>query len=219
MTLSSIFTRQSFTVAAVILAVASLTGMSEARSRTGSCGNDKAVGAIAGAVLGGVVGGQFGGGSDDRALAAIAGALIGGTAGASIASENCDAKPHYGAYDSRNNAYDSYAGDNAYSSPAYEYGPRYAAQPEPYYDVYYDQGRSFSRGAYYDAFEHGESYQRAQWHDERGYAGYVTPSDYYRDERGRTCRTYQQEIYVDGQWVMAEGTACRSRNGAWKIID
>ena len=61
-------------VPAAALALMSLVGTAEARSR--NCGGDEALSTLAGAVIGGVIGGQFGNDGDDRALGAVAGVLL-----------------------------------------------------------------------------------------------------------------------------------------------
>ena len=72
--------------------------------------------------------------------------------------------------------------------------------------------------AYSDAFER-DPYQRVRWENPRsGNYGYVTPADYYRDRRGNYCRNYEQEIYINGRRQVAEGVACRNRDGSWRIV-
>lgn len=72
--------------------------------------------------------------------------------------------------------------------------------------------------AYQDAFD-ADPYQRVAWRNERsGNYGYVTPDEYYQDRRGRTCRDYEQEIYINGRRQYAEGVACQSRDGSWQIV-
>jgi surface antigen len=72
--------------------------------------------------------------------------------------------------------------------------------------------------AYEDAFNR-DPYERVSWRNERsGNYGYVTPADYYEDRRGRTCREYEQEIYINGRRQIAEGVACQDRNGTWQIV-
>lgn len=73
--------------------------------------------------------------------------------------------------------------------------------------------------AYYDAFENARPNQRVSWRNERsGNYGYVRPADYHRDRRGNQCRNYQQEIYVNGRRQIADGVACRNRDGTWRIV-
>ncbi len=77
----------------------------------------------------------------------------------------------------------------------------------------------YASHAYYDAFEHGRPHQRVNWRNDRsGNYGYIEPSDSYRDRRGQQCRNYEQEIYVNGRRQIAEGVACRNRDGSWRIV-
>jgi surface antigen len=72
--------------------------------------------------------------------------------------------------------------------------------------------------AYSDAFDR-DPYDRVEWRNPRsGNYGYVTPAGYYRDRRGNQCRNYKQEIYINGRRQIAEGTACRNRDGTWRIV-
>ena len=178
-------------------AVTLIGGASGAMAYDRGCGSqgDQALGAIAGAVIGGVIGGQFGNDGDDRAIGAVAGALLGGATGASAASGgNCDDR-----YAAR--SYDAY-------EPAY--------QPEP---VYQGEDYGYREDVYSDAFETADPYERVGF-DEPGYGrGYVEPEGQYRDARGRTCRNYTQTIYINGRRQTAEGTACRNRDGSWRIVE
>ncbi len=77
----------------------------------------------------------------------------------------------------------------------------------------------YASNAYYDAFENRDPYERVEWRNPRsGHYGYVEAADSYRDRRGRTCRNYEQEIYVNGRRQIAEGVACRNRDGTWRVI-
>lgn len=77
----------------------------------------------------------------------------------------------------------------------------------------------YASNAYYDAFENRDPYERVSWRNPRsGTYGYIEPADYYQDRRGRDCRNYTQEIYVNGHRDYAEGVACRGRDGQWQIV-
>ncbi|MBL9010745.1 MAG: glycine zipper 2TM domain-containing protein [Alphaproteobacteria bacterium] len=187
-------------VPAAALALMSLVGTAEARSR--NCGGDEALSTLAGAVIGGVIGGQFGNDGDDRAVGAIAGALLGGAVGAS-AADDCGSS--YGGYDDRY-GYDAYYEDD------------YSYDDGRYYGAY--AGERYDDGYYYDTFESADPYQRVSWRDDRyGYAGYVEPQDWYEDDYGRDCRAFSQTIYIDGRRQQASGTACRAPDGTWQIVD
>lgn len=82
-----------------------------------------------------------------------------------------------------------------------------------------DCDQYYASNAYHDAFE-SDSYDRVSWRNPRsGNYGYVEPADDYRDRRGRECRNFEQEIYIDGDRETADGVACRQSDGTWKIIE
>lgn len=50
-----------------------------------------------------------------------------------------------------------------------------------------------------------------------GHSGSVTPTRTYQTAQGQNCREYQQTVVIGGQTESAYGTACRQRDGTWKI--
>jgi surface antigen len=186
------------TLAICATAAAALIGsLSSAQAYDRGCRGqgDQALGAIAGAVIGGVIGGQFGNDGDDRAIGAVAGALLGGAAGASAANQS-DCNDRYAT-----RSYDAY-------QPAYERAPVYRDNRYGYRDDFYNE-----------TFETVDPYERVAFDDPHYGRGYVEPEGWYRDKRGRTCRSYTQTIRVDGRRQTAEGTACRNRDGTWRIVE
>ncbi len=78
---------------------------------------------------------------------------------------------------------------------------------------------AYAQPVYYDAFENAPPRSRLQWSNPyTGNSGYVIPAREYRTRRGQECRDYQQIIYVDGYEQVANGTACRNRDGTWDIV-
>lgn len=79
--------------------------------------------------------------------------------------------------------------------------------------------------AYYDAFESPRYGRRYDWRNPySGNYGYVTPTRDYDDGqrygyRGGECRQFQQAIWIDGHRTQAYGTACRNRDGSWRIVN
>lgn len=83
-----------------------------------------------------------------------------------------------------------------------------------------DCDQYYASNAYYDAFEHRRPYERVRWDNPRSRNyGYIVPANYYRDRNGRQCRNYEQEIWVNGRREIAQGTACRTRDGTWRIVN
>lgn len=82
-----------------------------------------------------------------------------------------------------------------------------------------DCDQYYASYAYQDAFDNPRPNQRVRWRNDRsGNYGYVQAADVYRDRRGNDCRNYEQEIYVNGRRQIAEGVACRNRDGSWRIV-
>lgn len=52
-----------------------------------------------------------------------------------------------------------------------------------------------------------------------GHAGSFTPTKTYRTRYGQNCRDYSQTVTVDGRTETAYGTACRSSDGTWRLVN
>jgi surface antigen len=52
-----------------------------------------------------------------------------------------------------------------------------------------------------------------------GNAGTVTPTRTFQTDSGSLCREFQQTITVGGRTERAYGTACRQRDGSWRIVE
>lgn len=73
--------------------------------------------------------------------------------------------------------------------------------------------------AYYQALEYGPSGQESQWHNpDTGNHGTYDAQPAYRDNSGRYCREYTQEVWIGGERENAYGTACRQEDGSWQIV-
>lgn len=204
-------------------AALALLGAAEARSDRsydrGCVGSgDRTAGTVVGAVIGGLIGGQFGKGGNDRAIGAVAGAVVGGAIGnAASAGRECGgdafARAGYGQgrYDGRR--------DDRYEARYDDRRDAYAPYDDRRYDDRYDDGYGYGEAAYHDAFEYGRPHQRVTWTDQRGHANYVQPGERFADRYGRNCRQFEQVIFIDGRRQTATGTACRERDGSWRIVD
>jgi len=78
--------------------------------------------------------------------------------------------------------------------------------------------RYAQRTAYY-GLEHSRSGHTSRWYNpDSGHSGSFTPQETYETRRGRYCREYSQTIRIGGRSERAYGTACRQRDGSWKIV-
>lgn len=88
-----------------------------------------------------------------------------------------------------------------------------------YADAYY------YNPAYYDAFEHPRYGARYDWRNPHsGNYGYVVPVRDYDDGyrygyRGAECREFRQTVWIGRHRTNAYGTACRQRDGSWRIVN
>jgi len=62
--------------------------------------------------------------------------------------------------------------------------------------------------------------QQISWNNPaNGHSGTITPTRDGKDAAGNYCREYQTTINVDGASQKAYGTACRQRDGTWKVVN
>ncbi len=75
------------------------------------------------------------------------------------------------------------------------------------------------RDTTYDSLEYIPDHESREWRNPNsGHHGRVTPRQTYQNSRGYDCREFEQSIYVDGRHETVVGTACRGRDGTWRII-
>jgi len=76
------------------------------------------------------------------------------------------------------------------------------------------------RAAYDRASQNAmETGQPQSWENpETGHYGTVHPHHHYKKD-GKYCREYTQTITVDGKTHEGHGTACRQKDGTWKIVE
>ncbi|MEJ2688195.1 MAG: RT0821/Lpp0805 family surface protein [Gammaproteobacteria bacterium] len=68
------------------------------------------------------------------------------------------------------------------------------------------------------ALEYAPDGQSVQWRNPDTDERYrVTPTRTYENRRGRYCRQYTSDGYVDGKVRQLHGTACRQPDGTWKL--
>tara|TARA_B100000315_G_scaffold259152_1_gene313892 strand:- start:1070 stop:1546 length:477 start_codon:yes stop_codon:yes gene_type:complete len=62
--------------------------------------------------------------------------------------------------------------------------------------------------------------QSSTWNNPNtGHSGRVTPTNTQQASTGEYCREYEHEITVDGRKEVVKGTACRQRDGSWRVIN
>lgn len=70
------------------------------------------------------------------------------------------------------------------------------------------------------ALESAPANSNVGWHNpDNGHYGYVKPHKAYRNSYGQNCRGYTQSVVIEGKLQEVTGTACRTSNGQWKIVD
>ena len=69
------------------------------------------------------------------------------------------------------------------------------------------------------ALEKGKPGEKVEWRNpDSGHSGTVTPQEVYKTSDNKTCREFQQTVFVDGAEETAYRTACRQPDGSWKIV-
>ncbi len=70
------------------------------------------------------------------------------------------------------------------------------------------------------ALEQNKTGQSANWHNPgTGRRGTVVPIRTYKGLDASDCREFQQTATVGGETDIAYGSACRTAEGAWRIVD
>ena len=69
------------------------------------------------------------------------------------------------------------------------------------------------------SLEYTPSRRTTTWvNPDSGHRGSFTPLKTYRENDGRYCREYRQQVFIAGRMQQAYGTACRQPDGTWQII-
>jgi surface antigen len=88
-------------------------------------------------------------------------------------------------------------------------------------------GRSLDRAdavhasqAQYQALEYTPSGYATSWRNpDTGHYGSVTPIETYQSSGGAYCREFQHEAQVGGRSRNVYGTACRTPDGQWQVMN
>ncbi len=79
--------------------------------------------------------------------------------------------------------------------------------------------REYARHTTYHGLESTSSGEVSEWYNpDSGHSGSITPTRTWKTASGRTCREYTQTIRVGDRTERGYGTACRQRDGSWRIV-
>lgn len=71
-----------------------------------------------------------------------------------------------------------------------------------------------------DTLEYGTPGEQVSWSNpDSGNGGTVTAGETYQNSAGEGCRTFETTVQVEGEDRTAEGTACRTDDGSWKVVE
>ena len=96
---------------------------------------------------------------------------------------------------------------------------RRLAQQDTLYDALSDGAATAARQAVQEALESRLSNETTPWQDGSGSSGSVTPLRTFRIKTGHYCRDYAETVVKDVQRVLVVRTACRDRQGIWRIVE
>lgn len=78
---------------------------------------------------------------------------------------------------------------------------------------------AYLRKTQQQAFESNRSGTTSSWKNpDSGASGSITPTRTY-ESNGRHCREYNQTVNIGGKTERAHGTACRTPDGSWQIVN
>lgn len=71
-----------------------------------------------------------------------------------------------------------------------------------------------------DTLEYGKPGETVTWSNpDSGNSGTVTPQEVYANDQGEDCRQFETTVHVEGEERTANGTACKTADGEWQIVD
>ncbi|MBL4614876.1 MAG: glycine zipper 2TM domain-containing protein [Magnetovibrio sp.] len=80
--------------------------------------------------------------------------------------------------------------------------------------------KHFSKRTTEDTLEYGKPGQTVSWSNpDSGNSGSITPDQVYANDKGENCRQFETTVSVEGEDRTATGTACKSSDGQWQVID
>jgi len=83
-----------------------------------------------------------------------------------------------------------------------------------------DADKLFQERTTADTLEYGKPGEQATWSNpDSGNSGTVTPSETFQNDADEDCRTFETTVQVEGEDHTAEGTACRTEDGLWEVVE
>jgi surface antigen len=80
--------------------------------------------------------------------------------------------------------------------------------------------RMYAGEAQYEALEYVPSGSSSTWHNpDSGHYGTVVPTRTYENGYGSYCREFQHGATVGGRTEWVYGTACRTPDGQWQVVN
>ncbi len=78
--------------------------------------------------------------------------------------------------------------------------------------------RLYAQRTVQDALEYNKAGQVATWRNpQTGNSGTVAPDRTFKNAGGSDCRTFSMAVFADGARYTSIGTACRDRDGQWRV--
>jgi len=83
-----------------------------------------------------------------------------------------------------------------------------------------DIDKVFSERTTKDTLEYGKPGETAHWSNpDSGNSGTITADEAYTNDDGEGCRQFETTVNVEGEDRAVTGTACRTNDGEWQIVD
>lgn len=83
-----------------------------------------------------------------------------------------------------------------------------------------DVDKVYSERTTKDTLEYGKPGERTTWSNpDSGNSGTVSVNETYANDKGEDCRQFETTVNVEGEDRTTSGTACRTSDGEWQIVD
>lgn len=83
-----------------------------------------------------------------------------------------------------------------------------------------DVDKNFHERTTTDTLEYGKPGEKSSWSNpDSGNSGAVEAGETFKNDTGEDCRTFETTVQVEGEDRTAQGTACRTADGAWQVME